>query len=224
MTTKPPVIMRKTVANQVTEHLRSMILSGDLPIGRRLRQEQLASELNVSRVPVREALNQLEAEGLISVIANRGAIVSGISLEALKEMYELRAHIEYWLLGLAIARLTPEHFAQASRILDEMLEEKSPVHWTQQNWDFHSTLYRPAGRLQSLEILERLYTNTYRHFPVPLRFTVGIEVMDAEHRKLLELCRQGDVVEAQEFLRQHIMRGSNSLVERMRSAQAESVE
>lgn len=214
-----PAITRKTLASQVTERLRAMILSGDLAMGSRLRQEQLAAVLGVSRVPVREALNQLEAEGLVSVEPNKGAVVSGISVEALSEMYELRAHIEYWLLGLAIPKLTEADFLAAERVLDDMRSESLPTHWTSQNWEFHATLYRPANRAQSLEILDKLYKNTYRHFPVPMRFTIGIEAMDAEHRRLLELSRGGNIPEAQEFLKMHIMRGANSLVERMKAAQ-----
>ncbi|MFD1198248.1 GntR family transcriptional regulator [Brucella gallinifaecis] len=219
MTSIQPAIERRTIASQVTERLRSKILSGELAIGQRLRQEQLAAELGVSRVPVREALNQLEAEGLILVEANKGAVVKGISVEALSEMYELRAHIEEWLIALAIPRASEADYESAARILDEMLSESSPVHWTSQNWKFHETLYRPSARTQSLDMLDRLYKNTYRHFPVPVRFTLGIEAMDTEHRELLALYKAKDIVAAQKYLRQHIMRGASSLVERMLAAQ-----
>lgn len=220
MTEASTQIARKTVAMQVTERLREMILSGELASGEKLRQEKLAALLGVSRVPVREALNQLEAEGLISVEMHKGAVVSGISMEALQEMYELRALLEPWLLGQAIGRLEESDFAAAERILQEMRENGTARHWSSMNWEFHSALYRPTGRNQSLEILEKLYVNTYRHFPVPVRFTIGIDAMDQEHRYLLELCRTGQVEKAQAFLKDHIMRGSVKLVERMQQAQA----
>ena len=217
------LIARKTVAMQVTEQVRAMILSGELASGEKLGQEKLAMHLGVSRVPVREALNQLEAEGLVKMEVHKGAVVSGVSIEALNEMYELRALLEPWLIGRAIPRMTAATFEAAEKILDEMLNQSTEVHWTQLNWAFHHALYEPAERPQSVEILERLYVNTYRHFPVPMRFTQGIEVMDGEHRHLLSLCRAGEARQAGVFLRDHIMRGSGSLVERMRGAGEESV-
>lgn len=210
-------IARKTVTMQVTERLREMILSGELASGERLLQEKLALRLGVSRVPVREALKQLEAEGLISVETHKGAVVSGVTIEALNEMYELRAELEYWLIGLAIPNLTEADYAEAERILVDMRSNAVQRHWTAQNWAFHSLLYRPANRPQTLEILERLYMNTYRHFPVPMRFTIGIEAMDQEHRYLVGLCRSRKIAEAQVFLQKHIMDGARSLLERMQS-------
>lgn len=220
MTDRVHQIHRKTVAMQVTEQLRAMILSGELASGEKLRQERLASLLGVSRVPVREALNQLEAEGLISVETHKGAVVSGLSFDELLEMYELRAVLEPWLLELAMARLTPNDLKSARAILDEMLSQKTQKqHWSGMNWTFHKTLYTPSGRKQSLELLERLYMNIYRHFQVSLRFTIGLEAMDKEHRHLLELIGNHDTEEAKAFLKDHIMRGCELLVERMQSNQ-----
>lgn len=213
------VIARKTVTMQVTERIRSMILSGELASGEKLKQEKLAARLGVSRVPVREALNQLEAEGLVKVEAHKGAVVSGVSIEALSEMYELRALLEPWLIGIAIPAMRPEDLAAAEEILDQMLDKSTQTHWTRMNWAFHRALYTAADRPQSLDILEKLYMNTYRHFPVPMRFTIGSEAMDAEHRHILKLCREGNIAEAQTFLKDHIMRGSVSLVERLQRAE-----
>src|SRR5690606_33906240 len=92
-------------------------------------------------------------------------------------------------------------------------------HWTAQKWAFHSLLYSPANRPQTLEILERLYMNTYRHFPVPMRFTIGIEAMDREHRDLVKLCRLRKIAEAQAFLEKHIMGGAQSFLHRMQAPQ-----
>lgn len=216
------VIARKTVTMQVAERLRDMILSGELASGERLQQEKLAFRLGVSRVPVREALNQLEAEGLISVQTYKGAVVSGVTIEALNEMYELRAQLEYWLIGLAIPNLTEAHYLEAEGILAQMRSNVVQRHWTAQNWAFHSLLYGPANRPQTVEILERLYMNTYRHFPVPMRFTIGIEAMDQEHRHLVKLCRSRDIAQAQAFLKKHIMDGAKSLLDRMQAPQGQN--
>src|ERR1044071_2584060 len=87
-------IQRQTVASMTVAALRERILRGDFPDGEPLRQDALADELGVSRIPVREALRQLEAEGLVAFSPHRGAIVSSLSLEAIEEVFELRSTIE----------------------------------------------------------------------------------------------------------------------------------
>src|SRR5215217_1329322 len=87
-------IQRQTIASMTVEALRERILRGDYPDGEPLRQDALAEELGVSRIPVREALRQLEAEGLVTFNPHRGAVVSSLSLEEIAELFELRAEIE----------------------------------------------------------------------------------------------------------------------------------
>src|SRR5437660_12006142 len=87
-------IQRQTIASMTVEALRGRILRGDYPEGEPLRQDALADELGVSRIPVREALRQLEAEGLVTFSPHRGAVVSSLSLEEIEELFELRADIE----------------------------------------------------------------------------------------------------------------------------------
>src|SRR5512138_1964205 len=101
-------IQRQTVASMTVAALRERILRGDYPEGDPLRQDALADELGVSRIPVREALRQLEAEGLVTFSPHRGAVVSTLSLEEIQELFELRADIESDLLGRAIPRMTTE--------------------------------------------------------------------------------------------------------------------
>src|SRR4051812_530007 len=95
-------IQRQTVAGMTVEALRERILRGDYPEGEPLRQDALADELGVSRIPVREALRQLEAEGLVTFNPHRGAVVSSLSLEEIDELFELRAKIESDLLRRAV--------------------------------------------------------------------------------------------------------------------------
>src|SRR6476661_212747 len=101
---------RSTAAAQVLDALRERILSGAISGGEQLRQERLAEELGVSRVPVREALNQLEAEGLVRLVSHKGAVVTRLSLDELREAYEIRAQLETWLLRLSLADLAEPDF------------------------------------------------------------------------------------------------------------------
>src|SRR5947209_10797712 len=112
-------IQRQTIASMTVEALRERILRGDLPEGEPLRQDALADELGVSRIPVREALRQLEAEGLVTFSPHRGAVVSSLSLEEISELFELRAEIECDLVCRAIPNMTKEQLDRATEVLDE---------------------------------------------------------------------------------------------------------
>src|SRR4029079_610765 len=109
---------RQTIASMTVEALRERILRGDYPDGEPLRQDALADELGVSRIPVREALRQLESEGLVTFQPHRGAVVSTLSLDEIVELFELRAEIESDVLRRAVPLMTAEDDARAKVILD----------------------------------------------------------------------------------------------------------
>jgi len=210
-------LQRQTTTARVVALLRDQILSGALPEGMQLRQEKLASELGVSRVPIREALCQLEAEGLVTQESHKGAVVSGLSIDDLEEAYEIRARLETWLLELSMPLLTQQHYARAEELLAEMEANQQDEHWSSLNWRFHAALYAPANRPQTLELIRKLYLNAYRHFPLPIRLTGGRDRMHREHQLLLDLCRQGDVERAKDHLEQHILMGARQLISRLKA-------
>src|SRR5690349_16661112 len=153
-------IQRQTIASLTVEALRERILRGDYPDGEPLRQDALADELGVSRIPVREALRQLEAEGLVTFNPHRGAVVSSLSLEEIDELFELRADIESELLGRAIPVMTKEELTRATEVLDEFrdaLQAGEATRWGQLNWHFHAALYAPANRKVTMGVLQKLH-------------------------------------------------------------------
>lgn len=211
------MLQRQTTTGRVAALLRDQILSGALPEGMQLRQEKLASELGVSRVPIREALHQLEAEGLVTLESHKGAVVSGLSIDDLEEVYEIRARLETWLLELSMPLLTQQDYARAEALLATMAEDQKDEHWSSLNWSFHSALYAPANRPQTFELIRKLYLNAYRHFPLPIRLTGGRDRMHREHELLLALCKAGDVQRAKDHLEQHILMGARQLIGRLKA-------
>lgn len=210
-------LRRKTTSAQVVDLLRERILGGTLPEGTQLRQEKLAAELGVSRVPVREALHQLEAEGLVTLVSHKGAVVSGLSIDDLEETYEIRAQLESWLLEQAMPLLGEKDYARAEALVSQMESDPRDESWSELNWRFHATLYTPANRPRTLELVHKLYRNAYRHFPLPIRLTGGRERMNREHRLLVDLCRKGDVGGAREHLTTHILLGARTLISRLKA-------
>lgn len=156
---------KQTVTQVVTERLRRKILSGDLPAGSVLRQDAIAADSTVSRIPVREALRQLEAEGLVTFYAHRGAVVSSLSPAEIAELFELRALIEPPLLLQAAANLTARDLKQAHRFLTASWKMTTPDRVVP-GWDYYAALYTPAGKPKQLELVRGLHNQTNRYWVV----------------------------------------------------------
>lgn len=208
------LLKRQTVTEAVAEAIRERILAGAYAEGENLRQDALATELGVSRIPIREAFRQLEAEGLVTLHAHRGAVVSSLSLDEIAELFDLRALLEPDLLGRAIPRMTEADLAAADRILEgyEQSLAGTDVHaWGEMNSEFHLTLYRPAGRGRSLALVQSLLGNTDRYTRLQLVLTSGVERARSEHAQLLKLCRERRALEAGDLLRRHVQSAGEDL-------------
>ena len=101
---------RTTVASAAADELRRRILAGDLGEGAQLRQDMLAEEFGVSRIPIREALMQLDSEGFVRIEPHRGAVVSGLSAEGIRELVQLRAMLEPYLLSESAPKLSESDY------------------------------------------------------------------------------------------------------------------
>ncbi len=202
-----------------------MILRGELREGEQLRQHAIAAEFEVSRIPVREALRQLEAEGLITIIDRRGAVVSALSPDEIQELFEIRAALECAILRYAVPRLTEEDLARAEMILqeyEEALGNDSDIDvWGELHWQFHSTLYRAAGREQFMSLIQTVNNNADRYIRLHILFSRDVhrQVKD-EHRAILELCRQRDAESASHLLERHITKAGHEMKEFIKRKQA----
>ena len=201
-------------ALDILQVLREDIISGRLSAGSLLRQQQLAERFGISRMPVREALYRLEAEGFIAFTPNKGATVAPVSADDLREIYEMRTAAETLALRLALPELTNAQIARAEDLQAEM--EKAPVgEFGLLNAAFHNMLYAPCARPRLLAHIENLSNAADRY----LRVTIGTLDYAAkshrEHRLLLEACRRRDETEAIRCLTQHIEEGGQILYSRL---------
>lgn len=202
-TAKPHRLVRKTTTELVVDVLRARILSGDIPPGSALRQELFAEELGVSRIPVREALRLLSAEGLVETIAHRGAFVSTLSRADVREFFEIRARLEPWLLREAIGHMTEVDFARAEQIVAEMDEVETAL-WGQSNWQLHESLYQAAQRPAALGIVRMLHEKSERYFRFQVVNAPIRQQAHDEHMALIALCREGRLEAAEAALQRHI--------------------
>ena len=202
-------IVYKTRTQLVVETLREKILSGEIKAGDPLRQAALADELNVSRIPVREALLQLEAEGLVSFEPHKGATATELNADQVDELFELRAMIECNSLAASLPHLTEAKIAEATDILnnlDKALGKENAANtWSELNSNYHNCLYSAANRPQTQDLVNTLNKNADRYIRMHLLWAGGISKAGPEHNQLLECCKNGDVEKGVEILRQHIL-------------------
>jgi len=208
-------IGRQSLTSAVADKLRDRIIRGEIPEGSQLRQDAIATQCKVSRIPVREALRQLDAEGLITIVPNRGAVVPALSPDGIEELSSIRALLEPEVLGLSIPHLTEQNFADAEAILrryvSELRHEDHVSEWGRLNWQFHSILYSAANQPRFMAIIRIVNNSGERYTRLQLYLTHGIKRANEEHHQILELCRKRDVAAAREFLRQHIRHAGESL-------------
>jgi DNA-binding GntR family transcriptional regulator len=206
-----------SVASQrIADVLADRILSGDLSPGARIKQDELATELRTSRIPVREALRILDARGLITVRANAGAWVTRMNLHDLELSYEIRERIEPLLLLDSLPRLTEEDDAQLRR-LQEAIEANDDVEqFLVLDRQFHWQSYGRHQAPQLASMVERLWDTTQAYRRAFIRLTSGQDswVVYAEHRLLLDAILRRDADTAAAVLALHIRRTRRSLASR----------
>lgn len=197
-----------------TDAIRQRILAGEWSDGGTLRQEALSRELGMSRVPIREALRQLETEGLVTIIGNRGAVVSQLSLPEIVELLRVRILLECDVLLEAVPKQTSADLAEAEALLGQFeiaLHDRDISAWGILNAQFHMALYRAAGRPQTLALIEQLHNRTDRYTRMQILLTGFSERAHREHTELLELCKKKDAISAAAFLRQHVLNAEEAL-------------
>ena len=204
------------MALAAADELRRRILSGEFPEGFQLKQDALAEDFGMSRIPIREALVQLESEGFVRILPHRGAQVSELSQAEISELFLLRALLEPRLLRLSAPRLTAEDYAALDGINAEYRAEiraMNPGRWGELNTKLHLRLMARAEQPRTLAIVTALLQNTDRYTRLQLSLTgSGRTRAEKEHATMVRLCCAGDVAAACKLLTAHIRNAEAMLV------------
>ncbi len=195
---------QRSFSEHIAIWLRDAIRSGELADGAELNQIALADRFGVSRVPVREAMRQLQAEGWIDAKRHQRAVVRGISRERVLEILELRAVIETFLIAKAATAIAPAEVERLRALCDEMDATTDHRHWLELNQTFHSALYASANSVTATELLEQLSGQVERYVRSHGEAISRAQEADAEHRAILAAVGRGDVAEAQRLVQLHI--------------------
>ncbi|MBL7125773.1 MAG: GntR family transcriptional regulator [Dehalococcoidales bacterium] len=196
------------VRKKAYEHLKTAILSGRLSPKERLTEEHLAETLGVSRTPVREALYKLEAEGLIRPLKTRGFIVSGDSKEEVTELFELRAILEGYALGIISERITEESLQHLNTFIDKAqaaLEANRMGDVFKWNTRFHDYLHElVSDSIRLYRLIVDMRKQVLRHRKVTLQSIEGAQRTLDGHRKILLALRLKDPELCERTMREHI--------------------
>lgn len=204
------------VASQrIADTLAGRILRGELVPGQRIKQDELAAELDASRIPVREALRILELRGLVTVRANAGAWVTSMSRRDLELSYEIRERIEPLLLLDSLPSLTDEHLDDMRRTQDLIAANEDVETFLDLDRRFHWASYAGSGATQLSSMVSRLWDTTqpYRRAFVARAQAQDSWVISAEHELLLDALRRRDGDIAAHVLALHIRRTRVALLE-----------
>lgn len=211
-------LQRRRLVDDAAHSLRDAILSGRLAAGTRLRQEDLATRLAISRTPIREALGRLQQEGLLEILPSQGVRVVALELDEAVQLYDVREMLD----GLA-ARLAARHadapelrrLAASLSRMSQCVRRRDPNQWFPAHVAFHDEIFRASGnrRLQALGSVVRL---SIRHFhPLLLKTRHRLADALAEHRGIYAAIASHDADEAERLARAHIVNAKEIVLKRM---------
>ena len=207
-----------TTATRVAAELRRRILSGELAPGQRLRIDDVATLLDVSHMPVREALRELQGESVLEVYPHRGAVVRGVDAGFVSNFYDIRAAIEGMLAERCAARIVPDMLARLAREVEafERADAANAAALVRANRALHDTINAAADCPEALRMLAqgRVLADALR-----VRFGYGtgrVKAIVADHRAMLRAFRNRDAARAGELARRHCQRARDDLLTRMR--------
>ncbi len=204
-----------TVASQrVADHLRTAILSGRLSPGSRIMQEEIAASLGSSRLPVREALRIMEAEGLVVLKPNSGAWVSKMDLTECEDTYKIRERLEPLALAESIPHLEAASIDRLEEIQDDIESNDDVDRFLTLDRELHLATYAGCRNAQLTTMIHRFWNTTqhYRRAYTRIADSTGRRLVNAEHRLIIAAVRQTDVPDAERFLAAHIRRTRLALV------------
>ena len=198
----------------VFQVIRTAIVRGELPGDMPLRQDEISTALSVSHIPVREAFRQLEAQGLVRIYPNRGAVVTKLSCKELSDVMDTRILLEVGALRLALPHITEEDLARARELLELFSREKDPIKGAELNLKLHFSLYDPCDNQTLLALIDQMHANVDRYItPFFWKEEVSAELYTVdEHSQIISACESKDTELATAILRTHLQRTKNLLL------------
>ncbi len=218
------LVQRNSLATLVLRELERRILGGEVAAGVRLNEADLASELGVSRGPVREAFRALEQSGLVRTEKNRGVFVRQVSIDEANEIYEVRAALEGMIGRLAAKRITPEQVGKIRAVVKKMhavSKTRDAAAYYPLNVEFHELLAEAAGNRALTANYQRVVNelNLYRRETIE-RSAENIPLSTRDHEAIVNAIAKGDEALAERLLHEHVITSRERLHKALAGHQA----
>jgi DNA-binding GntR family transcriptional regulator len=214
-------VLKQTAHASVLDTLRRAILGGVIEAGTPLVQSELSARLGVSKTPIREAIRDLAAEGLIDFDSYRSSVVHTPTLEEAREIYELRLILEPIAVRRAVANISDDAIAESGRLAREMCRTRDVSDWLALNHDFHEILTAPAGATRLLSIIERLRNAAAIQIAWSFKASAGsqMETANADHDLIVGAYKRRDA-DGAVAATEHHLRSTLETVERFERGRA----
>lgn len=201
----PRRLRRETLEQQAYEAIRSAILRGEFPDGERLVQEQLATRLGVSRIPIRDALRRLETDGLVHCDKRGAFFASTFNEQDAREVYALRRLLEPYAAVAALSRIQSAGIMQLEALLADMetaFADGDIESFVAYNRAFHMSLYEASGQRRLQRMIETLWSGAPAMTPILIPERIARSI--ADHRDMMKAVKEHDAEKLSECLLSHI--------------------
>lgn len=204
----------QTAQHAVLGEIRRMIMSREIKPGEHVRQGEISERLQVSRLPVREALKVLEAEGQLTYQPHHGYTVAQFSMKELSEIYRMRQLLESEMLRKAAPGADEGLIARLESLMNEMhslSEAEDLLRFTEANREFHMSIFEAANMPQFMRVVGLLWQVSDSYRSLFFNAQDSRERVQKEHRKIVEACKSGDGEEAVTAMNEHRSKAMSDL-------------
>ena len=212
--------MRYSLREKIYKKIRDDITFGKVLPGERLIEEQLSEKFKISRTPVREALRQLESEGLITFERNRGITIAKLSIKQVKEIYAVRCLLECYATRLTAERITEKDLSDlrdlqaALTLATKKLDLRK---WIHNNMLFHDLLCERSGNQNLIQVLNTLKRRIYRYQHISVSIPGSLVAYLEHHEGVLKGCESKDGAMAEKYMKLHLETVQNILVDHLKA-------
>lgn len=194
-----------TAEEEAYAYVLYRIRMGIYKAGDRLIPEDIAAEINTSRMPVREAFRRLASEGLVVIRPNRGAIVRGLDADEMEEVFCMRGALEGLAARMALPKITPKHVAELTRLIDVMESlEQDVQQWVTAHRNFHEYLCQLCGRQRLIAQVSGLHTVVEPHMRLWVELADKPTTSRDDHMTIVAAVKAGDPLMLEAAVREHI--------------------
>ncbi|WP_322067018.1 GntR family transcriptional regulator [Burkholderia ubonensis] len=194
----------KSMAETIRDQLREEILDGSLAVGSVMRQDALAARFSVSRLPIREALRQLESEGLVTSELRRGSVVTAMTIDQVCDLMEVLLALESHAVRLAVPNMVEGDFVLMQEVLDEYDKATTAPDWARLDRRFHAAIMAASGNESLHQMAISVAHKIERYLHSRLTMTESRERSRDDHHAILAACRAGNVDAAVALISEHI--------------------